>query len=223
MTSRMLRPSGLMTLFGLGATLATMPTTDAKAFFGGPAVQPARIESRYSASEVNAVGPAMPVEVHGSPPDGGTPEAIVAQMRMPHYFSVRNMELAQPGQGGPRIVMSFASRSSGPAMCKSPAGSNQAESADIVVAFAYCFDDLFTSGTVLRGGTKGPGDGDFSGAMRQAVLVLLPRGNREHALIRNEKSEAQLMVASLGLDLAPSTQASPQKSLTTQAAWTYDK
>ena len=143
-------------------------------------VQPARIMGRYSASEVNSVGHAMPIEIHGTPPDGGSDETIVPLIRMPHHFSVRAMELVPGRYGGKRVVVEFGSNASGPRLCTDPRGARQGWDQSLTAAFAFCVQGQFTSGTVLRSGTiEGPTDPNFANAMSNAMLVLLPRDNPE--------------------------------------------
>ena len=145
---------------------------------GGTTVYSSFIETRYSPLEVHSIGPAMPLEVHGRPPDGSDPEAVAAAMILPAMYGSKPMTLVPPGTRGRRLVLAF-NPTTRLHLCKKAGGGDVSVREGVMeAAIAFCLDEFeMTSASIRSGATAGPSDGAFTGAMLYALRVILPPGN----------------------------------------------
>lgn len=137
------------------------------------------VETNYSPQEVWAVGPAMPVDVRGTPPDGATAQEVAAALRLPAWFGSKPMELTAPDAAGPRVVVAFGGAPLS-RICKGdPAPEGASPSArPLTAALAYCWGDRLASRAILTSPlTSGPRDAAFASQMLQGMRVLLPVRN----------------------------------------------
>ncbi|SFI46433.1 hypothetical protein [Albimonas pacifica] len=134
-------------------------------------------------------GVPMPLEVHGTPPDGASPAQVAAGMTLPARFGSSPFELGENLREETRVVIAFApaNRLDG---CRGPAstGAGRADGA-LEALIAYCRGRRELSSVLVRStATRGPGDAGFAKAMNQAFLTLLPnRGPDEQGERRRRR------------------------------------
>ncbi len=126
-------------------------------------------------------GVPMPLEVHGTPPDGSSAAQVAAGMTLPARFGSSPFVLGEDLADETRIVVAFspANRLDG---CRRPAvtGASRADGAQEALV-AYCRGGRELSSALVRStATRGPGDAGFAQAMAHAFQTLLPsRGPNE--------------------------------------------
>lgn len=116
-------------------------------------------------------GPRL-TQIFGTAPDGASPEAVAATMRVPGERNLQPFTVAPLDYTGPRIVIEFNTRSGGPRACTRPTGS--AGGPTLVMAVTYCDGRRDISNASVRSaGIVGPSDPAFARVMDRTMQDLL--------------------------------------------------
>ena len=127
------------------------------------------IPSHERSAMVN--GPRL-VQIIGTPPDGSSPDAVAATMRIPGERNTEPFTVVPTANRGRRIVIEFGTRNGGPRACTRPTGGNNTQT--LMMAVTYCDGRRdISSASVRSTGVAGPSDLTFAGVMNRTMQALL--------------------------------------------------
>lgn len=124
-------------------------------------------------STVSALAVSRRVEVHGTPPDGATAEAVAAVVRVPGQRNPTPFAVAPAASDGLRLVIEFGVMGGGDPACRTPRGVGS--TMPLVMSVTLCEGGSAQSTATMRSDAiRGPSDPAFAGAMDRVVIALTP-------------------------------------------------
>lgn len=139
---------------------------------GGTITQGQTLKPQEAAVADAITGGVQPVEIHGAPPDGATPEEVAAALPTPGGRRPTTFEAVPRGAVPFRLVLEFGDLGLGDRPCYAPVG--YVGGADLRVGATLCNGDRAYASALLSGAdVAGPSDPGFRSAMSGLFAALL--------------------------------------------------